>query len=147
MPFVCIFTVVKVVLESPPLHRGRARPPQEPPRASWGIKISTLHAFLRYILCCGRHRVCIFTIYSMLRQAYCMHLYDIFYVAAGILYAFLRYILCCGWYFVCIFTIYSMLRQAPSMHIYNIFVIKEHDTYFLCIFTIYYATTCFSPFP
>ena len=83
---------------------------------------------------------------SMLRQASCMHFYDIFYVAAGILYAFLRYILCCGRYFVCIFTIYSMLRQAPSMHIYDIFAIKERDTYFLRIFAIYYATTIFRHF-
>ena len=147
MPFVCIFTVVKVVLESPPLHRGTRQTPPEPPRASWSIKISTLHAFVRYILCCGRHRVCIVTTYSMLRQASCMHFYDMFYVAAGILYAFLRYILCCGRYFVCIFTIYSMLQQAPSMHIYDIVVIKERDTYFLRIFAKYYATTIFSSFP
>ncbi len=108
MPFVCIFTVVKVILESPPAPRDA----QTPPGASQGLPEHQ-----------NKYFACIFTIHSMLRQASCMHFYDIFYVAAGILYAFLRYILYCGRHLVCIFMIYSMLRQVLCMHFYDIFYV------------------------
>ena len=91
MPFVCIFTVVKVILESPPAPRDAP----DPPGASQGLPEHQ-----------NKYFACIFTIRSMLRQASCMHFYDIFYVPAGILYAFLRYILCDGRRLLCIFTIY-----------------------------------------
>ena len=101
-----------------PMKRSRGEPrraresrgPGDPRRASQsppGASQSPPCIFTAF-LCCGRHLVCIFTIYSMLRQVLCMHFYDIFYVAAGTFYAYLRYI--CD----------KRARHILSMHIYDI---------------------------
>ena len=99
------------------LHRGTR---QTPPGASQGLPEHQ-----------NKYFGCIFTVYSMLRQAF---------VCIFTVYSMLRKA------FVCIFTVYSMLRQASCMHIYGIFMIKEHNVYFIRIFTLHYTTNVFSKF-
>ncbi len=72
-------------------------------------------------LCCGRHIVCIFTIYSILRQASCMHFYDIFYVAAGTLYAFydIFYVAAGTFYAYLRYICDKRARHVLSTHIYD----------------------------